>query len=860
MNQVSMFSFGIILLSMQFCSAQSPEHPLPFNEHLLPANVDDWNWVLGDGELSLNTRQQLVLRTSSPPQHRDNRAGAVINSGHSDCESFVLDVAIDPASNIQGEGCNQLDCGVTIGLPDKQSNPNRFQATHAGLSLNIRDLSDRADYGVFWRARDLSLPIPVSSSTGNPRAFYRHDGFYKFRMIVTPAESGSLVRVYHSQFVTPDWEGVIPKKVRAGHLGIYTRVGSHSGKSIDTTIASLSLRPLKPAIASRRLTDAETVLYSLNLDYPGLEKVRAAMESGDIEAATSLFANYLRHRKNVAGPSVPSEPLSKKEQRIADLMVEDKIEVYTGGPLFQHTFGKPYDWAVDPYQTGGQFAIYNSRMFPWLYMGRAYRETGDAKYPSTFAKQLNSWLDQIPLRIVATPGNPPFFIDGNTLEPPLLFTGNMGRRIELTWWQAYELFKLAPEFDDASLMRMMRYFQENARLVTNPSIFLAWDDSGLHMATGLLQCATMMPEWRESESWKNIAYERLEQTFRAQVHPDGTHASLSTGYGWATIDSYRNVFEIMRRNDLEMPPKFLKAIRGMIMGYMGILRPDFGNISLNDGGWGPVDDKVRESLDLFPEDKELDYFASRGSTGKAPAWTSRYFPNAGWYAMRTGFGSKEKMLFMDGGPFGASHGKQDALHLIVASGDSLLLRDGGRGDYTGKPASRWASETLAFNTLTPDWALQDRTHRYEHEKHVGRNPPPRPWITNDEFDYGRSDYDAGWFLSGKRIGGTHTRHVVFMKGKNPPETGYWIVVDHVEPSDDATHTWRHPWHLSTEEVSIDKPTRSFTSNGQGADLRILCIDPDDNVDVTANQRADRACASRVERSWLGVATTCCADA
>lgn len=807
--------------------------PLPFAELKLPAGgVKAWHWVGGDGTLAIDENGRLVLRAFSLPQGRDNRVGATIALVDPDLDSFVLDVSIDPASNIRGVGCNQLDCGITIGLPDLESDPNRFQASSEGLSLNIRDLSDRADFGVFLGNRDLCLPIPVTRGTGNPRAFNRHDGAYRFRMIVTPAKQGSRIRVYHTQFVDPDWETILPKKIVAGHLGIYGRLAQHSGKVVETTIASLSIRPLDPQQAAWQPSAAESVLHALDLDFPGLEKVKATMDRGDILTAGKQFADYLRRRTNVVGPSVAKAPLTQREQQTADLMAADKILVYTGGPLFEHRFGNPYDWSVDPYKTGGQFAIYNSRMFPWLNMGRAFLSTGDPKYVRTFIRQLNSWLDQIPLRIVAKPGDPPFFVDGNTLEPPLLFTGNMGRRIELTWWQAFELFKQAPDFDDDSLLRMMKYFQENARLVTNPSIFFAWDDSGLHMATGLLQCSTMMPEWRESARWKEIAFNRLEQTFASQVHADGTHASLSTGYGWATIDSYRNVFEIMRRNQQEIPAKFVQAIRGMIMGYMAVLRPDFGNISLNDGGWSPVDDKVREYSSLFPGDEEIDYFASRGKVGEAPEWTSRYFPNAGWYVMRTGYGPREKMLFMDGGPFGASHGKQDALHLVVACGDSLLLRDGGRGDYTQKPTSRWASKTLAFNTLTPDWALQDRTPRYEHEKHVGFNPPSRPWISNDEFDYGRSTYDAGWYLPGKRIGGRHTRHIVFLKGKNPPATGYWIVVDRVEPGDEARHKWRHPWHLSTEEFSTDDSEGSFATKGAGANLRVLPVDPDKNVKLS----------------------------
>ena len=816
------FCFGIS------CFAESPI--LPFADQELPSGGPDaWKWVQGDGEITLDSENRIVLKTHSPSASGDNRVSAIIEREQLDWESFVLDISVDPASNIKNEGYNQLDFGITFGRSDTELNLSRFQENHAGLSLNIRDLSDRADYGVFYHGRDLSLPVAVSQGTGHPRAFHRHDGFYRFRMVITPQESGSLVRVYHSQFVTPNWEGTTEERIIAGRVGIYARLGRQGGQTINTTIESLSVRQVDPEIAGRQLEDAESVLYSLNLEHPGLEQVKAAMDRDDIAAATTAFAHYLRHRENVVGPTVKTGPLDLREQRIADLMTQDKLLVYTGGPLFEHQFEDPYDWAIDPYETGGQFAIYNSRMFPWIEMGRAFRQTKDPKYVRTFVKQMNRWLDKIPLRIVATPGNPPFFIDGNTLEPPLLFTGNMGRRIELTWWQTFELFKDSPEFDDASMMRMMKYFQDNARLVTNPSIFFAWDDSGLHMATGLLQCATMMPEWKEAEFWEEVAFDRLEKTFRAQVHPDGTHASLSTGYGWATIDSYSNVFEIMRRNHRDIPPKFKLAIRDMIMSYMSILRPDFGNISLNDGGWSPIDDKVREYAALFPGNEEMAYFASRGEKGKRPEWTSRYFPNAGWYATRTGFGPKEKMLFMDGGPFGASHGKQDALHLIIDCGGSLLLRDGGRGDYTSKPTSVWSSNTLAFNTLSPDWALQDRTHRYEHEKHVGFHPPERPWVSNEEFDYGRSTYDAGWYLPKKKIEGTHTRHVIFLKGNNPPETGYWIVIDQVETTDDNPLTWRHPWHFSTENLIVNEQDQSVTTDGAGANLKIIPVNAGKNV-------------------------------
>jgi len=805
--------------------------PVPFDQGTLPTGgANPWIAQNDSGELSASSGEMLRLRIANPTTAgTDTQVGFVSKETLGQLDSFYVDLEIDPVANREGEGFNQLDLGVAVGLNSPQTPAGRFATNASALYLNIRELSDRVDYGVFYQGQNISLPVEPSKGTGNPRALNRHDGMYRFRLVVTTAPEGSLVRVYHTQFVTPAWEGMVKEKLTAKHIGLYGRLNQASDTPLEGAIATYYVRPLEPAIASWQPTVEEKVLYSLDLSYPGLTSVRKALEQKKIGAATNHFADYFRQRDNVIGPTVSSDAMTPKEQRIADLMIEDKIEVYTGGPLIMHDFGKQYDWAADPHDTGGQFAIYNARMWPWLNMGRAYQATGDSRYAETYVKQLNSWLDQIPLRIVAVPGNEPFFIDGNTLEPPLLFTGNLGRRIEKTWWQAYELFKNAEEFDDQSLMRLMNYFQENARLVTNPSVFLAWDDSGVHMATGLLQTATMMPEWKESNYWKEVAFDRLEKTFRQQVHPDGTHASLSTGYGWATIGGYSNVFDILERNGQEMPEKFRNSIRGIIMSYMAILRPDMGNLSLNDGGWGHIDDHVRKYTHLFPNDEELVYFATRGQEGAAPEWTSRYFPNAGWFALRTGYGAQEKYLFFDGGPFGASHGKQDALQIILSIGNEIPLRNGGGGDYTQKPASLWSARTHAFNTLTPDWMVQDRVYRYEKEKHLGFNPPQRSWVSNVDFDFGQSSYDAGWFGAGQNLVGTHTRNVIFLKGDSPPHTGYWVVIDQVNPGDSKSHTWRHPFHVTATETEIDKDTKSITALGNGTHLKVLPVDPDGDL-------------------------------
>jgi hypothetical protein len=833
------FKLGSLAASILFGTSFTTAQPIPFHaEELPPGGVSAWRWHSGEGALTEGEDGALVFSTERPHAGSDNRTAALLRHDYGDILSFVLDLRVDPVSGVEGAGDNQYDFGLSLALDGRGDHPNMFEPEKGRLSLFIRDLAEAGDFGLMYGGENLVLPAPPKpiGGPGHPARFQRKDGSYAFRLLVTPdGEGGTLLKIYKDQFVDPVWEGRIGDKIVAGYIGLFGRLTDRAQvDAVETRLVGLSLRPVDPEQARWAPTPQESVLYALDLDYPGLEAVKAAMDSGDIALATERFAHYLRTRTNVAGPAIDrSGSISAREQRVADLAAENKVIVHKGGPEIIHDFGENPDWAADPYDTGGQFAIYNARMWPWLDMGKAYMKTGDDKYPEAFVHQLNTWLDQLPLRIVAVPGRDPFFIDGVTLEPPLLFTGNMGRRIELTFWQSFEYFKNSPSFDDASMLRMMDYFARNARLVTNPSVFLPWDDSGLHMATGLLQCATMMPEWRESEAWKAVAFERLEATFNAQVHPDGSHASLSTGYGWATIDGYENMFEILERNNLELPGKFRDAIKGMLLSYAAILRPDFGIIDLNDGGWGRVDDKFRDYQYLFPDDAVLDYFASLGADGQAPDWTSRYQPNAGWFVMRTGYGPREKYLFMDGCPFGASHGKQDALQVYLALGDRLLLRNGGRGDYTPKPTSTWTGSTFSFNTLTPNWAGQNRIPRYEQEKAIGFNPPERPWISNADFDYAESVYDAGWFSADERIGGTHTRRIVFLKGEDAPDTGYWVIVDTVKPNSDEAITWRHPWQLTTESFEVFRGDASIETQASGANLKILPVDPAREIEVVS---------------------------
>lgn len=151
-------------------------------------------------------------------------------------------------------------------------------------------------------------------------------------------------------------------------------------------------------------------------------------------------------------------------------------------------------------------------------------------------------------------------IEGTRFRWGYMNTSNIGRRLELTWWPAHEVFRHSPDFTDDAHIAMLLGMLRQARLIMNPSSFAAHDDGGAHTTLALLQTALLLPEFAESAEWKATAMKRWGVMLAAQFHPDGSHASLSTGYNWASISALENYLQLFDRFGVKAPKKDLALL------------------------------------------------------------------------------------------------------------------------------------------------------------------------------------------------------------------------------------------------------------------------------------------------------------
>ena len=135
----------------------------------------------------------------------------------------------------------------------------------------------------------------------------------------------------------------------------------------------------------------------LNLDYPGLEKVKAAYDRQQWDEAAKALLDYYRQRTGIGHPDIDMQniKISKEEQKWADDALEHTFFVHKGYQP-SYNYGKDINWQYWPVQDNElRWQLHRHKWF--TPMGKAYRISGDEKYAKEWAYQYMDWIKKNPL-------------------------------------------------------------------------------------------------------------------------------------------------------------------------------------------------------------------------------------------------------------------------------------------------------------------------------------------------------------------------------------------------------------------------------------------------------------------------------
>lgn len=784
-------------------------------------------------------------RGESPPITLPAQSGewseSVVEGVPPDSESFVIEAQIDPV--VAEGGDLQVVAGLVVGL----KNDERVQDGEGGaLRVDWREGGERSAFTLWHRKTNLTMLLPDPKPPGwmdnrefqHPHLLPFREGIgHRIKLTVWPEGEGSRVRLFVDFMDRPAEEHVLPERIRAGVVKLFTIRGGNEPEVRQTSrFSEVTLLETTAEQARELPSMAESVLRAIDISHPAMQPVARAIQKGRMDEAKVLLLRHMRTRREPRGPTldeVASVVLHPNWQKIADEAVAGRYATigYFDGfvDAWTDTNGDSHRWVLQKEPLQLDWAHDNghlNRHFHWVSMARAWQQKNEPKYPRQFSAEVLDWVSREPFFWDRCPTVGKLNImDGTTFRWGYMNTSNIGRRLEMSWWPAYEVFQKSPDFSDDAHIAMLLGMLRQARLIMNPSSFAAHDDGGAHTTLALLQTALLLPEFAESAEWKTTAMKRWDVMLAAQFHPDGSHASLSTGYNWASITALENYLRLFERFGVKAPEKDLALLAKAALHPMLLTAPNQAQVDLNDGGWSTIEDRYQSLQKWFPDRRDFQWMASKGAEGTPPAETSLYFPNAGHYVMRTGWGPAEKYLFFGAGPWGASHGKFDALNVYAQFGNHLLIRNAGRGSYSGIGNTKHAGRSLSFNTLSPDWGQENSIPHWKTEMHIGLHPPKRRWISNERFDFGEGAFEYGWHNATEHIRGKWVRQVIFVKGADALKEGYHIVIDTVEPAENKPRTWRHPWQLglNANNIAIRETDRSTTAITPGAALQILPV-------------------------------------
>lgn len=430
---------------------------------------------------------------------------------------------------------------------------------------------------------------------------------------------------------------------------------------------------ISPELTPENKENAElnaAVFDQLNLDYPGLEKVKQHYEAGENYLAASALLEYYRMRANVFNPnlSLVDVTASDAEKSKADYALEYRF--YVNGQLEDDATGKPYsvgkkgeiNWANNPSGTSGEYQKQLHRHQWFIPQAKTYRDTRykDEKYIQSWIEVYGDWIAKHPEPAEEEIGEGPWW--------QLQVSSRLTDQVQLL-----EYYKISDNFTPEWLTIFLASFAEQADfLVKYP-----YKNGGnilISQANALATAGILMPEFKNSNNWKQAGYKILDAEI-AQFMNDGWHQEFSLHYHLGTVDSFYEIIKLANANN--EATNYTEPLRKATEVLMHFVYPNYflqGSskdtedkldqiVPMFNDSWNKTRSIIQKNFkkyaEMFPESKELASMAAAGNSNTAPEFHPgneiKVFEDAGFYIMRNGWTPESTVMI-----FSNNHDKENA--------------------------------------------------------------------------------------------------------------------------------------------------------------------------------------------------------
>ena len=555
--------------------------------------------------------------------------------------------------------------------------------------------------------------------------------------------------------------------------------------------------------------ELKTEVFDLiNLDYPGLENVKASCQSKDYATAASQLLDYYRNRTNVNHPDIDLKhiTISAQEQKWADDAMDHTFFVHKGYQP-SYNYGKDINWEYWPVKDNElRWQLHRHKWF--TPMGKAYRLSGDEKYATEWAMQYIDWIRKNPLIEVEEEK----FEVGSAGE--VRETSNnvrfAWRQLEVSnrlqdQTQQFMLFVDAKAFTPEFITEFfVNYNRHGEHLYTHYS---AEGNHLLFEAQRMIYAGVYFPELKNAAKWRESGIDILNREIKKQVYADGGQYELDPHYHLASINIFCKALRMADVNGMrnEFPAEYVETIQKMIEFYTNICFPDYTNPCFSDaklGDYAAELQNYKEWLLLFPNCEWIKYHATEGRKGSPLPYLSHGALKSGFMTFRTGWKQDATVMVLKAGPKGEWHCQPDNGTFELWFNGKNLFPDSGAFVYAGgeevMKLRNWFRQTRVHNTLTLDSKTLETTESVT-----------RLWKPEGDVQVLVTENPHYKDL-------THRRAVFFVDGE------YFVIVD--EAYGDATGKVNLNYQLAEGKVNIDAKHNTLTTAYEGnSNMRLQCF-------------------------------------
>ena len=584
----------------------------------------------------------------------------------------------------------------------------------------------------------------------------------------------------------------------------------------------------------------------MNLDVPGVEAVKAAVEVGDYPAAEVAYLAYYRARKppvldwhtehrggrsletNSTGwnflTAIPDlitwrdrekvkglinrekgytfsrtegiKPSDYAVLDLADMLLENKVFIPYHPEDGVQDLGPDWDWEHVPPVVGRRWTLSLPYQYCLRALAQAYWLTDHERYIAKLVKIATHYVS---------------YVDGRSSWiwiPDMQLARN---------YQQLMPFMLSWEGFSPRDFCTIQSWLSGGCAVSMEVVNDAPGNQRLFNGLGLAWIGVGMPEFKAAPRWRERGFGEVEEFFgEGAFYPDGSSKENSYGYVVGASAAGLEALRLARANGWD----FLKnlhqpmLLRSEFLAYTA--KPDGSYVWTGDSTRGSAFDYIEAIADSESR-ADLQYIVSFGERGTPPLRKSSWYAYAGVGVMRSNWDRDANYLFFDAGPVGVLHGHEGKLAVEVVAYGRSLVEDLGIHTYATTerdiPFHQFFTASAAHNTVIADGKSQVRLKT---GPFTTDQPLLNPWFSTATCDFLSGCYTEGYGdAASDEIDRSivHHRSVIFIKGHKEGEPEYWIITDHL--TGDGVHTCEQLFHLIPVEATVDPGTKTVRTITQG---------------------------------------------